>query len=151
LRGDEEIALKDPEHNAFIGAPTRLVYEEEFDGEPSETDLEDLVEDIRAEVGDTGSVESVGKTLVWRTTPDYRGRGRGLSVRVRTRDKKTRIVVEERLTSQAAGLFVGLGVGGGIGPMGGYIIAIIKLGVIGLVFPLLWIPLMLLLARTIYG
>jgi hypothetical protein len=60
-------------------------------------------------------------------------------------------VIEETLTNPATGLFVGLGVGGGIGPMGGYIMAIVKLGVVGLVFPLLWIPLMLLLARTIFG
>jgi hypothetical protein len=72
-------------------------------------------------------------------------------VRIRTRRGRTRVVVDERLAPAYLGLFVGLGIGGGIGPLGGYIAAIAKLGVVGFVVPLVWIPLMFLLARTIYG
>ncbi len=146
----EEGAASTVPRNAFLGAPTRIVLSEEVLGEPSEDDCEDLVEAIREVVGETGAVETTGKTLTWRVDPVYRGQGRALSVRLRSRDGRTRVVVEERLGRQATGLFVGLGVGGGIGPMGGYIAAIVKLGVVGIVFPLLWIPIMLLLARTLF-
>jgi hypothetical protein len=74
-----------------------------------------------------------------------------MSVRMRFRDGRTRVVMEQRLVGQAVGLFVGLGVGGGIGPMGGYIALIAKIGALGLVAPLVWIPLMLILARTIFS
>ena len=93
---------------------------------------------------------TLGNTLVWHATPTRNAR-QSLSVRMRFRDGRTRVVVEERLVGQAVGLFVGLGVGGGIGPMGAYIALIAKLGVIGLVAPLVWIPMMLLLARTIFS
>ena len=62
----------------------------------------------------------------------------------------TRIVVEERLARQSIGLFVGLGVGGGVGPMGAYIALIANFGLVALPIPFLWIALMLVLARTIY-
>jgi hypothetical protein len=139
------------ERSIFLGAPTRVVREIEVAGEPSDADREDLVEEIREVVGETGSVESVGKTMVWKIDPGYQGRGRDFSVRLRSRDGRTRVVVEERLGRQALALFLGLGLGGGIGPLGGYIAAVAKLGAVGLVFPLVWIPLLLVLARTIYG
>jgi hypothetical protein len=148
---DDEKAAERRKHSAFIGAPTRLVLEAEVEGEPGESDREDLVEDIRDVIGETGSVERVGKTMVWKLDPGYRGQGRELSVRLRSRHGRTRIVVEERLARAATGLFVGLGVGGGIGPIGAYIAVIANAGPVGLLFPLAWIPLMLLLARTIYG
>ncbi len=135
--------------SSFLGTPTHIVLEQEIIGEPSDSDCEDLLEDIREITGDTGAVERVGKTLVWKASASG-GRGRQLSVRLRSRDGRTRVVVEERMTQLAVALYVGLGVGGGIGPMGGYIAAIVKLGAAGLVFPLLWIPMMLLLARTIF-
>lgn len=137
------------EPSGFVGAPTRLLYEVELDGAPSDDDREDLLDLIQRVTGEVGTMVPLGKTLTWQTNAPQ-GRGRQLSVRLRTRDGRTRVVIEERLTGPAGGLFVGLGVGGGIGPMGAYIAAIVKLGVMGLVFPLLWIPVMLLLARTIY-
>jgi hypothetical protein len=146
--GDAPTAQPD---SPLLGAPTRLVFEAEVEGEPSEADREDLLEEIRNEMGQTGAFESIGGTLIWKLSPDYRGRGRELSVRLRSRDGRTKIVVDERLVRQATGLFVGLGVGGGLSPMGGYIAAVANLGVLALVIPLVWIPLMLLLARTLYG
>jgi hypothetical protein len=148
---DDDDATPRSKHSWFIGAPTRIVLEETVAGEPSEEDCEDIIEEISGTLGSTGALERVGKTLVWHLSPGYRGRGRDLSIRIRSRDGKTRILIEERLTNPATGLFVGIGVGAGIGPMGGYIAAMVKLGVVGLVFPILWIPLMLVLARTIYG
>jgi hypothetical protein len=137
-------------HSAFLGAPTRIIAETEIQGEPSESDLEDIVDDIRDVIGETGTIDKVGKTMVWRIERLYRQNQRDFAVRVRTRRGRTRIVVEERLTPAALGLFLGLGLGGGIGPMGGYIAAFVKLGAVALVIPLVWIPLMLLLARTIF-
>jgi hypothetical protein len=135
--------------SGLLGAPTRLFHEIELDGEPGEDDREDLLDLIQRVTGEMGSMQPLGKTLTWQTnTPQ--GRGRQLSVRLRTRHGRTRVVIEERLGGPAAGLFIGLCVGGGIGPMGGYVAAIAKLGAVGLLFPLLWIPIMYFLARTIY-
>jgi len=136
------------EKSGITGGRLRIVYETEVDGEPSELDREDIIEEIRSAIGETGAIESVGKTLVWRLESP---RGRELSVRVRSRSGKTRIVVEERLRRQAIGLFVGMGVGGGIGPLGLYILMIAFHGAIAALIPILWIPIMLVSARLIFG
>src|SRR5512145_1417613 len=75
----------------FIGAPTRILFEREVAGEPSEADREDLLEELRIALGDTGTTESVGQTLIWKLTPQYGGKGRDLSVRLRWREGRTRI------------------------------------------------------------
>jgi hypothetical protein len=148
--GDEgEEQVPEAQKTGFIGAPTRILLEREFEGEPDDLQREDLIEDIRGATGETGTVESVGKQLVWRN--GYGPKNRDLSVRVRSRDGRTRLTVEERLGRQATGLFVGLGVGGGVGPMAGYIGAVAMLGPVALVIPVVWISLMLLTARTIFG
>jgi hypothetical protein len=134
----------------FLGGKTRIVLERELPSEPTQAQREDLLDEIREVTGDVGTIESLGNTLVWHATTT-RNTTRALSVRMRFRDGRTRVVIDERLVGQAVGLFVGLGVGGGIGPMGAYIALIAKVGVIGLVAPLVWIPLMLLLARTIFS
>jgi hypothetical protein len=133
----------------FLGAPRKLLYEIELEGEPSDDDREDLLDLIRSVTGETGQMQAIGKSLTWQTTM-AQGRGRQLWVRLRSRPGRTRVVVEESLSPLSTGLFVGLGVGGGVGPLGGYIAAIAKMGVIGLLVPLVWIPLLLLLARSIY-
>ena len=120
----------------LLGAPTRLVIEREFHGEPSEADCEDVIEHIRDVVGDTGSIERVGKNLAWKTTTTN-NQTRELAVRVRARDGRTRVTIEERTRKLAAGLFLGIGLGAGLGPMGGYIAAIIKFGPIAAALPLL--------------
>jgi hypothetical protein len=137
--------------NAFLGGPTHILVEADVDGEPSDADREELVEIIERVLGENGtSASAVGKTFTWRLAPAG-NRGRDVSVRLRSRDGRTRVVVEERLARQATGLFVGLGVGAGVGPMGGYIAVIATLGLLGVLAPVLWIALMLGLARTIFG
>ena len=150
---DDELSGADvsSKPSRFIGAPTRIVLEREVDGEPTTTQREDLVEELRNEVGESGTIETLGKTFAWHPSLDYRGRGRGPTVRVRSRDGRSRVAVEESHTRPAVGRFVGRGVGGGLGPQGLYIILIVYLGAIGLLAPLVWIPCMLLLARTIFG
>jgi hypothetical protein len=134
----------------FLGGRTRISMERELPCEPTQAQREDLLDELREAAGDVGTIESLGNTLVWHATPS-RNAQQSLSVRMRFRDGRTRIVIEERLLGQAIGLFVGLGVGGGIGPMGAYIALITKIGLLGLVAPLIWIPMMLLLARTIFA
>jgi len=134
----------------FLGGKTRIVLERELPCEPTQAQREDVLDEIRDVMGDVGTIESVGNTLVWHAT-QTRNATSTMSVRMRFRDGRTRIVMEERLLGQAIGLFVGLGVGGGIGPMGGYIALIAKIGVLGLLAPLIWIPSMLILARTIFS
>jgi hypothetical protein len=138
------------DRSAFLGAPTRLVYEREFDGEPDDAQREDLVEDIRELMRQTGTVETVGKALTWHFGAGYPGRMRDFSVRVRPRNGRTRILVEERLVRAATSVFVGFGVGGGMGPMAAYIAAVANFGPVWLLAPVVWISLMLLLARTIF-
>ena len=148
---DEEGEIDDAAKGSwFLGGKTRLVVERELPCEPTQAQREDLLDEIRDITGDVGTTESLGNTLVWHST-QTRNTTRTLSVRMRFRDGRTRVVMEERIAGQAVGLFVGLGVGGGIGPMGAYIALIAKIGVLGLVVPLVWIPLMLLLARTIFS
>lgn len=137
------------EVKGFLGAPRRLLYEVDLAGEPSDDEREDLLDMIRTVTGEMGQMQVIGKSITWQTMTSQ-GRGRQLSVRLRSRPGRTRVVVEESLSPLATGLFVGIGVGAGVGPLGGYIAAIAKLGVIGLLVPLVWIPAMLLLARGIH-
>jgi len=138
------------EGGGFLGGKTRILFEAEVEGEPSDRDREDLLDAIQSEIGETGAIENVGKTFGWRLG-SMGGRGRDVTVRLRSRDGRTRIVVEERLARQAVGLFVGLGVGAGIGPMGAYIALIVNFGPLAALAPILWIPMTLLLARTAFG
>lgn len=151
--GDDAASKKNdaPQGNWFIGAPTRILFEADLAGEPSSEEREDLAEAIERGLGQSGGTASeVGRTFTWRLVPSA-GRGRDVTIRLRAKDGRTHLVVEERLTQLATGLFVGIGVGAGVGAMGGYIALVAAFGIIGLLAPLVWIPLMLLLARTIYG
>src|SRR2546428_7317108 len=148
LAGDVPQGAQPTTSNAFLGAPTRILLEEEVEGEPSEEDREDLLEAIRVEIGEGGFLENVGKTFTWRLAP-MMSRGSDLTVRLRSRNGRTRIVIEENLARRAIGLFVGLGVGGGVGPMGAYIALIMNFGALFAIVPVVWICSMVLLARTI--
>jgi hypothetical protein len=148
---DEEAEIDEVAKGSwFLGGKTRIVLERELPYEPTQAQREDILDDIRDVTGDVGTIESVGNTLVWHATQN-RNATSTLSVRMRVRDGRTRVVIEERLLGQAIGLFVGMGVGGGIGPMGGYIALIARIGVVGLIAPLIWIPTMLIAARTIFS
>jgi hypothetical protein len=149
---DREGTAPGSERSLFLGGPTRLSYAEEVEGEPSQAEREDLLEEIHEAMGETGAIESTGTTTIWKNDPGrYRGQGRELTVRIRTRRGRTRIVVEERLSSLATALFLGLGLGAGLAPLAFFSAATVaKIGAAAFVFPLLWIPLMLLLARTMF-
>jgi hypothetical protein len=112
--------------SAWVGAPTRLVFERVVDGEIPVDDFEPLINEIRRTFGDNGVPSVLGRTLAW--TSSYQGGrrrqgGRMINVNVVSRGGVTTIRVEEELRILAGGLFGGL-VGGGGGGTTGVSIAI---------------------------
>lgn len=68
--------------------------------DPEATD-EEIVDVIRAELGETGHVEVLGKSLTWTPAASRQGAVRALSVRIRRKDGQTQVRVEERLRAAA--------------------------------------------------
>jgi hypothetical protein len=107
--------------SAWLGAPTRLVFERVVDGEISPDDYEQLVNELRRTFGDNGMPSVLGRTLAWTSTPvagRRHARGREIDASVITRGGVTTIRVEEELRNLATPLFIGLCVGGGFGTTG---------------------------------
>jgi len=107
--------------SAWLGAPTRLVFERVIDGEISVDDFEPLINEIRRTFGDNGLPSVLGRTLAW--TSSYQGgrrrnNGRMVNVSVVARTGVTTIRVEEEMRNIAGALFGGLVGGGGGGTTG---------------------------------
>lgn len=138
--------------NPWLGGPAHIQIERVVDGELPESAYEELVERLRAHVGQMGRSEKIGGTFAWQTEPDMRGRGRNFNVRFTVRDGKTRIRIEERLGQIAGGLFGGI-VGGAGGA--GAINLLVWTGITG--NPLLaagaigWLGLVYGIVRTSFG
>lgn len=99
--------------NPFSGARMRVEFEVIVDGEIPADDHDLLVDTIRRELGETGTVGSVGKSFTWQLTS---GRSKyDLQVSVFPRNGKTTIRVSERMGPLAGALFGGImgGYGGG--------------------------------------
>jgi len=96
--------------NRFLGSPTRLEYEIVVDGEMPTSDYDLLLDVIRRDVGESGSLGTVGRSFSWQSA----GR-RNIQVSVVPRNGKTTIRVSENLRNLAGGLFGGImgGYGGG--------------------------------------
>jgi len=96
--------------NGFLGSPTRLEYEIVVDGEMPTSDYDLLLDVIRRDVGESGSLGTVGRSFSWQSA----GR-RNIQVSVVPRNGKTTIRVSENLRNLAGGLFGGImgGYGGG--------------------------------------
>jgi hypothetical protein len=94
----------------FFGSPTRLDFEVVVDGEMPTSDYDLLLEVIRRDVGEVGTLGSVGRSFTWQST----GR-RNVQVSVVPRGGKTTIRVSENLRNLVGGLFGGImgGYGGG--------------------------------------
>ncbi len=101
--------------NPFLGAPHVLQFERIVEGEVPETEYPELVEEIRTVLGNIGEIDTLGRSLTWRTHVGQGDVGRRVSVTVSPRGGRTRIRVQERLGALAGGLYGGLmgGVGGG--------------------------------------
>jgi len=100
--------------NRFLGSPTRLEYEVVVDGEMPTSDYDLLLDVIRRDIGETGTLGSVGRSFTWQSA----GR-RSIQVAVLPRGGKTTIRVSENLRNLAGGLFGGImgGYGGGTSGM----------------------------------
>ncbi len=127
-------AMHDEAAARFLGGPPTLGYNRTLHGELSAEDLEGLFAPIQRAAGSHGQAGVSGKTLTWesKTSDDLRS----LQVIVDSRNERTRINIEERLSGLAwaihggiigggglgAGLGVGLGVG--IGALGSALFAV---------------------------
>lgn len=137
-----------PPDGAF--GPTMLVQERRVDGRLDASAWEDLVAQIRRQLKVEGSVEHLGKELVWSS---HRSSGRDVRVQVTPRRGQTAIRVHERTGRLALKLYLGLMVG--LLPPGLLLSALIcaeGLGVPALIPVLLaaWVYGCYRLARTIY-
>jgi len=142
--------------SAWLGAPTRIVFERVVDGEIPVEEFEALIAEIRRTFGDNGLPSVLGRSLAWSSGIGGRRRssGRHVDVSVVTRGGITTIRVEEELRNLAGALFGGLVGGGGGGTSG------ISMGIGMGVFhsapiaALLWFTIaggFYTLARTIFG
>jgi tRNA A-37 threonylcarbamoyl transferase component Bud32 len=99
--------------NAFLGARRIMEFERVVAGEVPESEYPELVDEIRNTLGTVGEIDTLSRSLTWRTPP-IQG-GRQVSVTVRPRAGRTTIRIQERLNALAGGLYGGImgGVGGG--------------------------------------
>jgi hypothetical protein len=105
----------DGNRNDWLGGPKRIVFEGEVEGELADDRREDVVEVIREVIGDTGRVETLGRTVTWAPMPSANNQQRRLSVHVRVRDGRTRIRIDEDMAQVRLGSWLGFGMGGGFG------------------------------------
>ena len=107
--------------NPWLGSPTRLEYEAVVDGELSDEDLEEVVDEIRRSLGEFGSVSAIGRTVTYTTaTAAPSGSNpRRLQVSITARGGRTTLRAFEDLRQSAHGMVWGItgGVGGGVGGM----------------------------------
>ena len=143
--------------SAWLGSPTRIVYERVVDGEIPVEEFETLTNEIRRTFGDNGVPSVLGRSLAWSSSGRSgrrRSQGRTIDVSVVTRGGVTTIRVEEELRNLAGALFGGIVGGGGGGSTG--VVMGIGMGVFhsAPVAGLLWVSVvggMYTLARTIFG
>jgi eukaryotic-like serine/threonine-protein kinase len=103
---------RSPPANKLAGARTRLEFEIVVDGEVPMNDYDLLVDIIRRETGEAGSLGSLGRSFTWQSAG---GRRMNTQVSVIPRGGKTVIRVSQQLRGAAGGFFGGLmgGWGGG--------------------------------------
>ncbi len=143
--------------SAWVGSPTRLVFERVVEGEIPIEEFEPLIAEIRRTFGENGLPSVLGRTLAWSSSNRggrRRSTGRNIDVSVVTRGGVTTIRVEEELRNLVGALFGGL-VGGGGGGTTGATMAI-GMGVFhsAPIAGLLWVSVVggfYTLARTIFG
>jgi serine/threonine protein kinase len=116
-----------PRRNAFLGAPHVLQFQRVVDGEVPDSEYPELVEEIRNTLGVIGEIDTLSRSLTWRT--GAKQGGRTVSVTVRPRAGRTRIRVQERVGELAGGLFGGIM--GGLGGGGGSVAIGVGIGAVG--------------------
>jgi len=135
----------------FFGAPLTIELERTLAGEFPEEEFSLLVPDVQQAAGGHGQTSALGKVFTWQSsTPQGE---RSLQVTVTSSDGRTRIRIEERLSTLAGNLF-GRMVGGGGGGIGLGVGLGVGAGLQSAAFAILW-PVSIiggayLLARSIY-
>jgi serine/threonine-protein kinase len=114
-----EVIDTSPDPHPLAGSEMRIQFEAVVDGEMPVRDFDLLHDLIRREIGEVGSVSSVGRSFAWSLSNG----NRKLSVSVVPRAGRTTIVLDEALGSLAGGVFGG-GMGGFGGGLGGAIAGI---------------------------
>lgn len=141
-----------PRRNPWIGGPTRLHFERGVEGELPETEYQTMVEEIRRELKNVGSVSQLGRSFSWSATRSGSPH-RDLAVAVSVRGGRTRITIHENLSPLIGAIFGGIGGGMGGGGMGPIIAVVASLHVpgplLGLVLPL-WLATTFVTARTAF-
>jgi serine/threonine protein kinase len=99
----------------WLGSPTVIAYERVVAGELTEAVYDDIVAEIQASLSTPGEIDTLGRSLTWRTTKPVLGKRRAVQVHVTSRGGQTRIHVQERLGEMAVTLYSSILVGGGIG------------------------------------
>ena len=144
-------ALRSDKASLIFGAPLSIELERTLTGEFPEEEFSRLVPEVQRAAGGHGQASVLGKTLTWQSsTPQGE---RSLQVTVTSRDGRTRIRIEERLSTLAGNLFGGM-VGGGGGGIGLGLGLGVGLGLQSAAFAIAWpvgiIGGAYLLARSIY-
>ncbi len=135
-----------------VFGPTLLVYERRVPGRVDASAWEDVVSEIRRRSKIDGSVEQLGKELVWTSRP-RNGSGRDVRVVVTPRRDRTLVRVEERTGGLSGGIYGGIM--GGLFPAGlGWILPVCIAALEApILIPLLivaWVAGSYWLSRTIY-
>jgi hypothetical protein len=142
--GAEEVPLVLGRGSAWLGAPARLTYVRQVQGELPAEAREEVVDYLRRAFGALGRVSELGRGLDWSLVPP--SSPRIIEVSLRVRGGKTRLRLDERLGQVAGGLFGGIVGGLGGGGMGFVIpTTLATLGPRGLLFT---VPLWLLAVYT---
>lgn len=134
---------------AFLGGPTRVLFEARLDGELSAPAHERIVELLQRHLP-AGTPSVIGRTLTWQLANPQ---GRQVGVRLSSRDGFTTVRVEEPLGNLIGGIYGG--VGGGVG---GSLMPLLAIGASLALGPLAIAPALALglvgsygLTRSIYG
>ncbi len=137
--------------NFWLGGPMRLMFERIVEGEVPEDEFPVLVDEIRRCLSHPGQATQLGRSFSWASA---RGSGstRAVEVSVSVHAGRTRITVQEPLTTLRGGIFGGIcgGVGGGgLGPVIGVLGHELGAAAAFIAGPL-WLALVFSVARTGY-
>lgn len=104
--------------NPWMGSPTRLEYEAVIEGELSDDELEEVVDELRRSVGEFGTIATVGRTITFTSQQvSASGNPRRLQISISSRGGRTTLRAYEDLRQLGQGIIWGVsgGVGGGVG------------------------------------
>jgi hypothetical protein len=130
-----------------------IEWERVVDGEVTEAVYDDIVAEVQAALSTEGQVDTLGRSLTWRTVKPVLGKRRAVQVRVTSRGGKTRIHLQERLGELAVTLYSSILVGGGIGGVAtilGMGLGWLGAGLESVLLSVAWFPGMYALTRSIF-